>query len=228
MVFTHTAGVFAKGDIQRAVHGLNSPVRPNCPGKIADSLDAGTGYKVTRLNTGFLSRHTGRLDHSQRTEILPVLSLRRIHPGKVRYQQCSSGFMSAVIFLNGRLALDIDAAPAKFLVGHEEIDNRFRQPFLVVFDGEYIIATLINNGCGYISLATQGVQGDNTAVQDKSVKQGADRFEFVAFACRAFLTQGEFQGCDVGADQMKRRTGTVLRATSRLSVQDNDVANDAD
>ena len=65
--------------------------------------------------------------------------------------------MSAVIFLNGRFALNSDTAPANFLSGHEEIDNRIRQPFLVVLDGDLIITTLINDGCGYVGLATQGI-----------------------------------------------------------------------
>ena len=63
--------------------------------------------------------------------------------------------MSAVIFLNSRFALNVDAAPAKFLAGYEEIDNRIRQPFLVVLDGDLIITTLINDGCGYVGLATK-------------------------------------------------------------------------
>ena len=118
--------------------------------------------------------------------------------------------MSAVIFLNSRFALNVDAAPAKFLAGYEEIDNRFCQSFLVVLDGEYVITTPIDNGRGYVGLATQGVLGFYSTVQNKNVKQGANRFEFVTFARRAFLTQSEFQGGGVSADQMKRRGGTVL------------------
>ena len=126
-----------------------------------------------------------------------------------------------MIFLDTLVAADGQGAKTAGLAVGEELPEGVRQVFLVALDGQQVIAAPVENLPGNFSLAPDGVDRDDAALEGQCVEQRLDGRNLVAFAAGMFLPQAQAAGRGIRADRVQRRVVTIPGAASRLAVNRN-------
>lgn len=144
---------------------LSPPVSTRGVSKLGDRLDSCAGHEVATFDRDFSLDVLLTLDHADCGEFLPVLSHGLVHPRDVRDQGGAAGFDPAMIFFDLDALLHGDIPEIKDLGVVKELNDRLRQVFLIVFDRQHVVATLVDDCLGNVRLTSQGVGSDDTSLE---------------------------------------------------------------
>lgn len=140
---------------------LDAPVTACCFGE-----GLGGGYALAADIEGPLGRclavdFPASFDHADPGELGPMLPQRLVQPRQIGDPQRLAGFNTTVILFDGLVAADRQAAKASAPPFGEEFPQSIGQGFLVVLDGQEVVAASVENFLGDLGLAADSVNRDN-------------------------------------------------------------------
>src|SRR4051812_501538 len=110
-----------------------------------------------------------------------------------------------------------------FRIVEEQPDISMKCP-LVALEGQDVVAVLIDDPPGDVTLTIEGVDGHDRSLQRQHLQQPGHGGDFIGFRVGGDLRQDEALVTAPGGDHMQRRfaAGRVERATQDLTVDSND------
>ena len=224
MGFANAAVILPEGDIQHPVHRVfNAPMRAHGRAQLS-SLSPQATEKVARFPGRFALNPALTFDQGQTGEALPERFVGQ--PVNVRHGPSATGFHSPMIAIHAFRKAMRDAPEPDLSGIFEEKLNLLLQRPVVAFQGEYVIASLVDDLLRNLFLAAHSVHGHNTTRQLQQLQQLGNGRNLIGLVIHFDLSQHQVIGAGPGTHHVNGGSarGAVKGVAQGLAVDGNDLS----